>query len=122
AVPVQPGSSSKHGVPGDPLREARRWGTSRSVTLCSACSPTAGGNNPGYEATSRPHLATGLPAPVWIGLRPNGGLPRHESIPATTGHAPIFIILGAAERHEGLGSVAHTVSVHEKNEILTTLG
>src|SRR5262249_60174889 len=105
AVPVQPGSSSKHGVPGDPLREARRWGTSRSVTLCSACSPTAGGNNPGYEATSRPDLATGLPAPVWIGLRPNGGLPRHETITATRDHTPFSSSWVPQLRHERLGSL-----------------
>jgi len=85
---VQPGYLDKQRVHGAPPKEAYRRGTSRSVTFCSACSPTVGGNNPGYVSTSGPDSVTGLRAPVYVGLRPDDRLQRHETRFARPCHAP----------------------------------
>src|SRR5437763_820473 len=85
---VQPGYSGKEGVHNAPPEEVRRQGTSRSVALCSACSPTAGGNNPGYGSTSGPDSKAGSQAPMCVGLRLGGDLLHHQTSSASFCQAP----------------------------------
>ena len=74
-------------------------GMSRGRTLCSACSPTTGGNNSGYVSTSGPDCKTGSRAPMCA--RPPTRQPPPP--PSDTKLANIFIIPGVPKGHDGLG-------------------
>src|ERR1019366_3729052 len=53
------------------LKKDELPGDTEDGTICSACSPTIGGNNFGNAAVSGPDCVTGCEAPLSVGLQPS---------------------------------------------------
>src|SRR5579864_1984898 len=90
------------------------WKTSSNRAICSACSPTVGGDSFGYAAMSRSDSHAG--SKHQVELRPH---PEKGQLPAYNSPSPFSWFQGAAQRHDdshhlstpalesSMGTVAH---------------